>query len=125
MLDLCHEQQLIAELWETTETKIQISESMQKDFFEVQGPTPRFYDNKRSFHRFFMRGKAVLKRRDTVFGAVTKDVSRQGVGFLSPVQLMPKERIDLRVPTAELRLEVARCRRIDKGCFDCGARFVL
>ena len=58
-------------------------------------------------------------------GIYTKDVSRQGIGFLSPKQLLPKERIYMRLPGAsEVLLEVTRCLRIDDGCFDSGARFV-
>ena len=61
-----------------------------------------------------------------MLGTYTKDVSRQGVGFLSArCSLMPKELVKLRLPTTELSLEVARCRRLDQGCFDCGARFAL
>ena len=38
---------------------------------------------------------------------------------------MPKELVKLRLATTELSLEVARCRRLEQGCFDCGARFAL
>ena len=72
-----------------------------------------------------MRGKAVLKRGESLHGTYTKDVSRQGVGFLSPVPLLPKERVKLRVAATELSLEVTRCRRVDPGCFECGARFAM
>ena len=91
----------------------------------MRGPAPLCAKNQRHFHRYFMRGKAILKRGTTTFGTYTKDVSRQGVGFLSPVQLMPKERVNLRLPVAELGLEITRCRRIDEGCFECGGRFAL
>ena len=125
MLEHDNGQNLMDDLWEATPSKVQLSESLSKRFFAVQGATPIYYDNKRSYHRYFMRGKAVLKRGKAIFGTYTKDVSRQGVGFLSPVQLLPKEVVKLRLPTTELSLEIARCRRVDHGCFDCGARFAL
>ena len=125
MLEHDNAQKLMDELWEMTGTKVELPESHLKNFFGLQGPEPVYNANQRSYHRYYMRGKAVLKRGKTTFGTYTKDVSRQGVGFLSPVQLMPKERVQLRLPLAELGLEVARCRRIDKGCFECGARFAL
>ena len=93
--------------------------------FSAQGPGPVFYDNKRSYHRYFMRGKAVLKRGTTMIGTYTKDVSRQGVAFFSPIPLLPKERVKLRVPAAELSLEVTRCKRLEPNCFECGAKFAL
>ena len=86
---------------------------------------PLHFDSQRTYHRFYMRSKAVLTRGEERLGSFTKDVSRQGVGFLCPVQLMPLERVRLRLPSAELNLEVARCRRIADDCFECGARFVL
>ena len=125
MLEVGNGQELMNDLWDATAAKVQLTEPLRKCFFSVKGPTPVFYDNKRTYHRYFMRGKAVLKRGKTMFGTYTKDVSRQGVGFLCPVQLLPKELVKLRLPTTELSLEVARCRRVDQGCFDCGARFAL
>ncbi len=70
-----------------------------------------------------MRGKAVLKRSAKLLGVYTKDVSRQGVAFLSPVPLLPKERVKLQLPAIELSLEVTRCRRIEAACFECGGKF--
>jgi hypothetical protein len=125
MLEVSDDHEVVNRLWETTPTKVQVPEPLRGDFFQRRGPMPVFPDNKRTYHRYFLRGKAVLIRRDAAIGTFTKDVSRHGVGFLSPVQLMPTERIELRVPTAKLTLEVARCRRISQGCFDCGGRFVL
>jgi hypothetical protein len=125
MLECAHEQKMIDDLWNCAVTKVQLPEELSQDFFARRGTTPGYYENKRNYHRYYMRGKALLKRGETVLGSYTKDISRQGVGFLSPVPLMPKERVKLHVPTAELSLEVARCRRLDQGCFECGARFAL
>jgi hypothetical protein len=125
MLELDDGKKMIEELWEKTTAKVELSDSLRKRYFAVQGPMPTYYDNQRTYHRYFMRGKAVLQRGDALFGTYTKDISRQGVGFLSPVQLLPKEIVKLRLPTTELSLEIARCRRVEPGCFDCGARFAL
>ena len=125
MLGRGHEQQLIADLWEMAEPKVQLPYPLSDGFLESHGPLSTYYDDKRSFQRFFLRGKAVLKRRGSLMGAFTKDVSRQGVGFLSPVQLMPREKIQLTLASAELKLEISRCRRLDNACFDCGGRFAL
>ena len=125
MLGRDHEQELIAGLWECASATAQLPEPMSKDFFVHRGPMPLHFENKRNYHRYYLRTKALLKRGTALLGTYTKDVSRQGVGFLSPVQLMPKERVRLHLPHAELSLEVARCRRVDQGCFECGARFAL
>jgi hypothetical protein len=123
MLDLSHERQVVSQLWEQSDSQVQMSEGLAKHFFEPTGAMPQHYENHRTFHRYYLRGKAVLSRRDRILGGYTKDVSRNGIGFLSPVQLMPKETVSLRLPTATLQLQVSRCRRISESCYDCGAKF--
>lgn len=125
MLDLDHGQKLMDDLWEATTSKVELPDSLKQSYFGAQGAASVFHDNKRSYHRYYMRGKAVLKRGKSMIGTYTKDVSRQGVAFLSPVPLLPKERVKLRVPAAELNLEVTRCRRLEPNCFECGAKFAL
>jgi hypothetical protein len=125
MLVHSNDQKVIEGLWDSLEVKAQLPAWLEKDFFACRGPMPVFSENKRAFHRYYMRFKALLRRRDTLLGSYTKDVSRQGVGFLSPVELLPQERVQLRLPAAELNLQVTRCRRVDKGCFECGAIFAL
>jgi hypothetical protein len=125
MLEIDNGQKLMEDLWESTSTKVELPDSLRKSFFAARGPESVYHDNKRTYHRYFMRGKAVLKRGQTMIGSYTKDVSRQGVAFFSPVPLLPKERVKLRVPAAELSLEVTRCRRIEPNCFECGAKFAL
>jgi PilZ domain len=125
MLELNDGEKLIDQLWTAATERVELSDEEREKFFGVKGAGPVFHDNKRTYHRYYMRSRAILKRGETLIGAYTKDVSRQGVGFISPVPLKPKERVKLRVPAAELSLEIARCRRVDKGCFECGGRFAL
>ena len=125
MLALSHERDVIAGAWHACEQKALLPREMALRFMQAHGAMPLHFESQRSFHRFYLRGKAVLKRGDETFGAYSKDVSRQGVGFLSPVQLMPLEQVRLRIPSAELCLEVTRCRRITNQCFEVGARFIL
>ena len=125
MLELDHGEKIMETFWEKTVANVELPPAERENFFALRGPAPISPTNQRAYHRYFMRSKAVLKRGGSMFGTYTKDISRQGIGFLSPVQLMPKEWVQLQLPTNELGLEVARCRRIDRGCFECGARFAL
>jgi PilZ domain len=125
MLEIDHGEKLMDDLWQATTAKAELPDALKQEFFAAHGLESPFQDNQRSYHRHFMRGKAVLKRGTTLLGVYTKDVSRQGVAFLSPVALLPKERVKLRLPVAELSLEVTRCRRMDQNCFECGANFAL
>jgi hypothetical protein len=125
MLELNHDPKPLDDLWQATDKKVEMSDSMKTEYFAVTGATPLFFDNRRTYHRYQMRGKAVLKRGESMLGTYTKDVSRQGIAFLSPVPLLPKEQIKLRVHKAELDLEVTRCKRLESACFECGAKFSL
>jgi hypothetical protein len=125
MLDLSHDQSLMALAWEKVETKTRLPEQM-KDFFDQVGPMPAHPGCRRAYHRFYVRGKAILRRKETYLGVYTADASRQGLRFMSPVQLLPKERCRIRLPnTKEFQIEIVRCRRVDEGCYECGAMFVL
>ncbi len=125
MLDGSDRNTVTADPWSSTQLKTSLP-SDHVGFFACQGPTPGHYDSRRSFHRFYLRQKAVLRREGERLGVFTKDISRRGIGILAPVQLLPKERIDLEFPDGRCyRLEVARCRRLDVGCYECGTRFVL
>ena len=126
MLGRCHDKSLTADDWDATDAQVQLPEDLRKEFFSKSGPMPLYHENLRGYHRYFVRVKAVLQRDEMKLGCYTKDISRQGIGLLSPVQLLPLDRVQLHLPNgSKLTLEVARCRRVDRGCFDCGARFAL
>ncbi len=61
MLELDHDQKLMEELWEAAEPKVELNDSSRRQFFAARGAAPLYHDNRRSFHRYFMRGKAVLR----------------------------------------------------------------
>ena len=125
MLDLSHDQSLIALAWEKVEQKPRLPEQL-SDFFDRMGPMPVHPGSRRAYQRFYIRGKAILRRKDTYLGVYTADASRQGLRFMSPVQLLPKERCRIRLPnTKEFQIEIVRCRRVDEACYECGAMFVL
>jgi PilZ domain len=126
MLGCRHDKSLIADEWEAADAHVQLPDALRNEFFNKRGPMPLHHENHRGYHRYFMRAKAVLKRNELRLGCYTKDVSRQGIGLLSPVPLLPLDRVEIHLPNGSvLPLEIARCRRVDRGCFDCGARFAL
>jgi PilZ domain len=125
MLEIGHDPSLTAILWDGLERKTRLPARM-IDFFEPSGPTPIRPDNQRVYHRFYLRGKAFLFRKSDCLGIYTVDTSRQGIRLFAPVQLMPKERCQIRLPNGKnYQVRVVRCRRIGDGCYDCGAKFVL
>jgi hypothetical protein len=125
MLDLSDDQSLMALAWEKVELKPRLPSEL-TDFFDQHGAIAARPGCRRAYHRFYLRGKAILQRKEEYLGVFTVDASRQGICFLSPVQLLPKERCRIRVPkTKEFSIEIVRCRRIGEGCYECGAMFTL
>lgn len=81
--------------------------------------------SRRQYRRVAMPGRAAVRRGNELLGVYTVDVSPASVGFCCPVQLFPKEVITLfSDELEEMDVRIARCRRIKKGCYACGGRFV-
>src|SRR5262245_35698752 len=125
MLDIGDDQSIVELDWEKVELKPCIPNDM-PDFFEHHGAVPSRPGCRRAYHRFYLRGKGILQRQGIYMGVYTADASRQGLRFLSPVQLLPNERCRIRLPkTKEFQIEIVRCRRVCDGCYECGAMFVI
>lgn len=125
MLDISDDQSLMQLAWEKVELKPNLPEEL-KDFFDQHGAMRARPGCRRAYHRFYLRGRAILQRQEAYLGVYTADASRQGLRFLSPVQLLPKERCRIRLPkTKEFQIEIVRCCRMSEGCYECGAMFVL
>lgn len=125
MLDLGDDQNLMQFAWDKIEQKTCLPDEL-KDFFDQHGAMLARPGCRRAYHRFYLRGQAILQRQETLLGVYTSDASRQGLCFLSPVQLLPKERCRIRLPSTKVfQIEIVRCRRIADRCYECGATFVL
>jgi hypothetical protein len=125
MLDLSPDQNLIDDAWEKVELKARLPESMQ-GFFDQLGLMPHHAGCRRAYQRFFIRAKAILRWQDTLLGVYSADASRGGIRFLSPIELLPKQRARIRLPnTKEFQIQIVRCRRMDEACYECGAVFIL
>jgi hypothetical protein len=95
------------------------------DYFGTAGASPTSPDSRRSYRRIRIRGRLVVRRGSESLGAYTIDVSPAGVGFYSPVQLYPKERVTVIFDGyGDLELQISRCRRIRKQCYACGGTFI-
>jgi hypothetical protein len=124
MLDLCHEQNVNVAEWDELELTARIPASM-PDFFNRKGPTPCRVGCRRSYPRFYLRGKAILLCDNKRLGVYTVDASRKGIRFISPIQLLPKLHVWLQLPDVrEFEVEIARCCRFEERCYDCGAIFI-
>lgn len=125
MLELSHARKIDEAEWASADRVARLP-MPEEAFFERVGPMPQTFASRRSFHRFYFPGQGILAWRDMSLGVYTTDISRKGLGMISPVQLFPMERATLRLcDGTECPLEVARCRRIGAECYECGCRFVV
>lgn len=89
---------------------------------EASGDSAHAFE-KRKFVRLRCQGRAILDRQAERLAVYVVDLSRSGIGILSPVQLFPSELVQLTTPDRRLPLCVVRCVRLGPDCFHCGCRF--
>ena len=61
-----------------------------------------------------------IPRASEPLGVYIRDVSRRGIGFVSPVQIYPEETVRILLATFWIRLLVVRARRVGPGCYEIG-----
>jgi hypothetical protein len=81
-------------------------------------------NSRRQHPRVGLRTIAIFWHAGEAHAAYTKDLSRIGIGFYSPIQLFPRDAVQLWLPGHSLyELRVRRCRLLKERCFECGATF--
>lgn len=124
MLEALDGASLIERLWAATKSQAELPD-LQSDFFDLAGPMPLHYESRRAYHRFYFRRQAVLSYDKNLLGVYTTDVSQLGIGFISPVQLFPLDRVTLLIPgPKKTTLQISRCKRLADACYQCGGTFV-
>lgn len=113
--------------------RVQIPEEWSSSYFSENGVLPTAWNERRRFVRHCYRAKCVLElqstlpaidRRPGFFAVYSRDISRNGISFLHVAELFPDERCRLWLPTQQVALRVARCRRYNSQCFLIGARTI-
>jgi hypothetical protein len=94
-----------------------------KDYLEANGPAPAIPDDRRRFVRFRCRGRAILQRGADRMAAYTADLSRAGIGIISPVQLFPRQAVHIATSGQTFHLVVVWCLKLGKDCYQCGCQF--
>ncbi|NOZ40159.1 MAG: hypothetical protein GXP24_08030 [Planctomycetes bacterium] len=122
MLGLSHATE-INDLWDKIESKASLP-TTPEEFFGKSGL--KALEEHRAFVRHYLRCQGILQRERETHAIYMKDCSRVGMGLISPVQLFPRERIQIWMkPQRNYTLEVIRCRRIRVNCYECGTIFIL
>lgn len=124
MLDSVAPAELTDQLWTALSSRTTLPWG-EGEYFCAQGVSGPVGESRRRYVRFHLRNRAILLRGVERHGVYIKDLSPQGLGLLSPVQIFPKERLVLLLSdSAKLDLELRRCRRVADECYECGTVFI-
>lgn len=94
-----------------------------QNYLDVRGPAPAHPNERRRFVRFRYRGRAIVERDGNRMAGYTVDVSRSGMGIISPVQLFPSECVQVTTVRQNFSLTVVWCVRLGQDCYQCGCKF--
>ena len=113
----------IAEAWQLLQSQAALSESTE-EFFNKNGPKRE--DDSRTHQRYYLRCKGILRCNGNNHAIFLKDISRSGMAFISPVQLFPRDHVQIWTENQRTyELEVIRCRRLQKQCYECGSIYII
>ena len=96
-----------------------------EEYFREAGATAMIDDTRRRHRRIRVRGRAIVFSKTNQCGVYTIDISPTGIGFFSPVQFLPKEKIEFYSNESEqIELQIRRCVRTAIDCYNCGGVFL-
>ena len=112
------------EVWGTAKVQAALDQ-MDDEFFKSGGAgAPLTDDSRRRYSRVSAPGRAIALHGQDRYGVITIDISPLGIGFYSPVQLLPKDSVTLFFePAEQLPLEIRRCVRTEGTTYNCGGVF--
>lgn len=120
MLDLGNSRELVEQQWQSLDLRAELPCS-KREYWDHSGPMRVQTESQRRYHRYYLREIGVVTHKELDLAVYAKDVSRMGVGFFSPIQLFPCDRVELHLPGKKsLTLQITRCMRIRERCFECG-----
>ncbi len=133
MLDYEHAAQRLADLLAACQCEVELPPE-DHGFFDETGEVPSVLEERRRFRRVRLRTSIAIQPQQTLPGlprsaawqkVYAKDISRCGMAFLHSEQLFPHERVRVLLPNGSQRsIQIERCRRLNRRCFEIGARFL-
>ncbi len=125
MLGISHETKLSVQLWKSLPSRASLPCPLE-EFLDIQIGQRAVFNSKRLHARKPLRTAAIALLADGLHACYVKDISRMGVGFYAPINLLPKKIVRLWLPNGKiLQLSITRCRRRCDNCFECGGTFHL
>lgn len=125
MLDLGDERQLSYELWQSLSSRAKLPTAL-RDLLQQHAGDGIMADCQRRYARKVFHSVAIMTLTGARHACYAKDISRMGIGFYSPVNILPKKVLHLWLPHGKiLQLRVTRCRRLAAHCYEVGSVYHL
>jgi hypothetical protein len=125
MLGVSDEAELSEATWQVLASRVELPRNVAAAR-AVRASERAQADCQRRYARKSLHSVAIVMEGDACHACHTKDISRNGVGFYSPVHLLPKKTIRLWLPGGTVfQLRVTRCRRVTERCYVVGTRYQI
>jgi hypothetical protein len=125
MLDVSSETDVFGACWSGLEEQVSLTSELRAAHTKT-GALPTTQNERRRYPRFYFWRRAILEKGGRRSAGYTRDLTKAGIGFLSPVQLFPCDEVGLTIESGQsFRVVIRRCRRLGDDCYECGAEFVL
>jgi hypothetical protein len=122
MLDV-HDEETLKRQWQSLASRTLLPVSWQR-YLSQPLPDRVVPVAKRRFVRASLKSIAILIEGERAHAIYLKDVSRLGLGFYAPVNILPRKPLALLIPGRKtLHLRAVRCRRLGEKYYECGAKF--
>jgi hypothetical protein len=122
MLDLLDATTLTEASWQELASRAELPCTWQE--YVAAGTAQPIQNDTRKYCRIPLRSIAIVLSGEQAYAAYAKDISKVGIGFYSPVNMLPRDFVRVWLPGHSLlRVRLARCRRLRDRCFECGGLF--
>ena len=123
MLDLSNQETIVVPAWDSIALQAELPCST-KEFFEKSGAMPIMPDSRRQYNRTYGRKQVVIEYKGEFLAGYLTDISRSGLGVISPVQMFPFDQLQGWLSeNSSTKLRVKRCRREGERCYVVGCVF--
>jgi hypothetical protein len=123
MLGLGNESTLTEQDWHALSSKVDLPDSISQHLC-LKGHDGAMMGCQRRYARLPVHKMAILIDGADQHACISKDVSRIGMGFYSPMDFLPNKTVRLWLPNGQIvSLRVMRCRRRAKHCYEIGATY--
>lgn len=125
MLGIGDETELSEEGWSLLTSRVELPFSWDQ-YAAGAGVVRPKPTSRRQYCRVGLRSIAIMWYEGEAHATYTTDVSKLGIGFYSPLNILPRKTVQIWLPGRHvLPLVVQRCRRVGDRCYECGAKFIV